>query len=55
MENLDRRSGVIPFVEAQKRIPSAESDHAVTLLERHREDKTFPSCASDRADASYAG
>jgi mannose-6-phosphate isomerase-like protein (cupin superfamily) len=34
MENLDRRSGVIPFVEAQKRIPSAESDHAVTLLER---------------------
>ena len=34
MENLDRRSGVIPFVEAQQRIPSAESDHAVTLLER---------------------
>lgn len=34
MENLDRRSGVIPFVEAQKRIPSAESDHAVSLLER---------------------
>jgi mannose-6-phosphate isomerase-like protein (cupin superfamily) len=34
MKNLDRRSGVIPFVEAQKRIPSAESKHAVTLLER---------------------
>jgi len=34
MEDLDRRSGVIPFVEAQKHIPSAESDHAVTLLER---------------------
>jgi mannose-6-phosphate isomerase-like protein (cupin superfamily) len=34
MENLDQRSGVIPFVGAQKRIPSAESDHSVTLLER---------------------
>lgn len=34
MSSLNPRSGVISFVEAQKRIPSPESDHAVTLLER---------------------
>ena len=31
---LDRRSSVIHFAESQTRIPSAESDHAVTVLER---------------------
>ena len=42
MENLDRRSGVISFVEAQKCIPSAGSDHTVTLLEGGTVKINFP-------------
>ena len=52
MGNLDRRSGVIPFGEAQKRIPSAESDHAVTLLERGTVKiklSLFENCSGDLA------
>jgi mannose-6-phosphate isomerase-like protein (cupin superfamily) len=33
MDELDR-SGVLRFIDAKARIPSPESDHAVSLLER---------------------
>jgi hypothetical protein len=50
------RSGVIRFADAKTRIPSPESDHAVSLLERGTlKGKVLDPRAADRADSSHTG